>query len=115
MLQYLLGAYTYEPVSASTATVTRLSRAFRENDVESVREIISDAFQSIPYQIFVGAKENLYHAVVHVLFTYLGQYVRSEVSSLRGRLDSLVETETHVYIMEFKLNGSATGAGRANF
>ena len=34
-------------------------------------------------------------------------YVQSEVHTTRGRADSIVETDTHVYIFEFKINESA--------
>ena len=58
----------------------------------------------------MGAKENLYHAVIHVTFTYLRQYVQSEVSSLRDRLDAAVVVHRTGYLFEFKLDGDAGAA-----
>ena len=110
MLSYLISAFSHSPRSTSTPAVVRLYRSFEANDVEEVVAMINDLFQSIPHQLFINSKENLYHALIHLLFTYLGQYTTSEVSVLRGRVDAVVRTSTHVYILEFKLDGSAEEA-----
>ncbi len=112
MLQYLIAAYRHSNVHESTPAVVRLAKAFDQNDLDGIRQLIDDLFQTIPHQLFVQAKENLYHALIHLLFTYLGQYITSEVSVLRGRVDAVVQTKTHVYVLEFKLNGSAKEALR---
>ena len=110
MLRYLIGAFSHTPAFTSTTAVARLHKAFQTNDIEEAVALINDLFQSIPHQLFVDAKENLYHALIHLLFTYLGQFMQSEVSTLRGRIDAVVQTDTHVYIMEFKLDQSAETA-----
>ncbi len=110
MLGHLLGAYTHQDATRSTPTVLQLEQALRQERLDKVRRIIDELFATIPYQLFVGAKENLYHAVIHVAFTYLGQYVQSEVSSLRGRLDAAVVVDRTGYLFEFKLDGDAKAA-----
>ena len=107
MLQYLLGAFSHRATRTTTPAVVRLRNAFKRSDLDAARQQIDDLFQSIPHQLFIDGKENLYHALIHLLFTYLGQYIRSEVSTLRGRIDAVVETDTHVYVLEFKLDSSA--------
>ena len=67
-------------------------------------------FASIPYQIFEAKKEKYYHSLIHLLFTYLGIFVKSEVNTNKGRMDALVETDTHIYVLEFKLDKSAEEA-----
>jgi hypothetical protein len=42
-----------------------------------------------------------------LLFSYLGIRIQSEVCISDGRIDSLVETDTRVYILEYKLDESA--------
>lgn len=106
MLRYLLAEYTHREVERTVPYIYKLRAAFLEGDLDQIRTIINDLFQTIPYQLFTNAKENLYHAVVHLMFTYLGQYVQSEVSSLRGRLDSMVVVGRRAYLFEFKLDGS---------
>ena len=110
MLQYLIAAFSHSSPDQTTPAVVRLAKAFDRGNLDDVRELINNLFQTIPYQLFVAAKENLYHALIHLLFTYLGQYISSEVSVLRGRVDAVVQTATHVYVLEFKLDGSAEEA-----
>ncbi len=110
MLQHLIGAYSHRSPLQTTPAVVQLHAAFKSNDLAEVRQLINDLFQTIPHQLFIDAKENLYHAIIHLLFTYLGQYTNAEVSVLRGRVDAVVQTDTHVYVLEFKLDGSAQAA-----
>ena len=110
MLRYLMAAFSHGDHTQTTPAVARLTKAFRRGDLATVRQLINDLFQTIPHQLFIGEKENLYHALIHLLFTYLGQYVASEVSTLRGRADAVVQTDTHAYIFEFKLDDSAEAA-----
>ena len=110
MLQYLLGAFGHQPAYSTAPAVIRLKRAFNAGDLDAARQQIDDLFQSIPHQLFIDGKENLYHALIHLMFTYLGQYIRSEVNTLRGRIDAVVETDIHIYVLEFKLDSSAEAA-----
>ena len=54
--------------------------------------------------------EGFYHGLIHILFKCLGLYMQSEVHSRKGRADSIVETPTHVYFLEFKINSDADTA-----
>lgn len=107
MLQYLVGAFRHNTPENTTALVRLMEDAFVGNDLTIVISIINTAFSTIPYHIFEAESERYYHTVIHLLFTYLGLDIRSEVSSAKGRLDTIVHTDTHIYIIEFKLNQSA--------
>ena len=110
MLRHLIGAFSHGTRSTGTPAVARLYEAFKTGDVKDVIDMINDLFQTIPHQLFIDAKENLYHALLHLLFTYLGQFTSSEVSVLRGRVDAVVQTDTTAYVLEFKLDRSAKEA-----
>jgi hypothetical protein len=46
--------------------------------------------------------------VFYLLFTLMGQYVRTEVKSRLGRADAVVRTADAIYVFEFKMDDSAT-------
>jgi PD-(D/E)XK nuclease superfamily len=48
--------------------------------------------------------EHFYHALVHLHFRYLGFNMDSEVHTSDGRMDAVVQTASHVFIIEFKMN-----------
>ena len=94
----------------SGATILDFSRSFKKGDLQRVRLIIETTLSDLPYQVFDKQTEGLYHGLIHILFKYLDIYVRSEVHTRYGRLDSLVETDTDIYIFEFKFDKSAKEA-----
>jgi predicted type IV restriction endonuclease len=66
--------------------------------------------KKLPNQIFEEKAESYYHAIIFLIFLLLGYEIQSEVSTSEGRIDSVVQTDTHVYILEFKVNESAESA-----
>ena len=107
MLQYLLAGFSNGAYSRSTPIVLKLRKAFLDNEYEQIINIINSLFKSIPSQIFIKEKEAYYHSVVFLVFQYLGQFIEAEVNTSNGRIDAVVQTDTHVYVLEFKLDESA--------
>ena len=110
MLQYLVAGFSNGAYSQSTPIVLKLRTAFLENDYKQIIVIINSLFKSIPSHIFIKDKEAYYHSVVFLVFQYLGQFIDAEVNTSDGRIDAVVQTDTHVYIIEFKLDESAGAA-----
>ena len=94
----------------SKVTVMELNAAFRQNDLEEVYQILCEVFDLLPYDVYKASNEALYHGLIHILFTYMGINIESEVHTKRGRLDAVVQTATHVYIFEFKFNKTSKAA-----
>ena len=68
-------------------------------------------FAGIPYTDNAKAPfEHYFQSVIFIVFTLLGQMVKCEAHSSRGRADCIVETKDFVYIFEFKLDKSAEEA-----
>jgi Predicted AAA-ATPase/PD-(D/E)XK nuclease superfamily len=81
--------------------------AFLENDVERVMEILNSMLADIPNQLLKNKQEDFYHSLVHLFFRYMGFDVESEVNTSKGRMDAVVQTDSHVYIFEFKIKKTA--------
>ena len=95
-------------------TVLHLKKAFLSNDLDRVETVLKSLFGGLAYDVYSHQKiqqvEGFYHGLIHILFKYLGLYIQSEVHSTKGRADSIVETPTHIYILEFKINSDADTA-----
>ena len=106
-------------------TIYDIEKAFKRNDIPRVLAIITDMFKTLPSQFFKQGKEktdeqgnittihtpvgeNFYHAVIYLVFKILGVSMSAEVSTQKGRIDALVETDTHIYVFEFKKNRKAS-------
>jgi hypothetical protein len=103
----LIDSYLGLPYGDSSLLVFKIETLLRQQNVEEVIKILTGLFKSIPYQEYEKYPEKFYHAAVHLIFSYMGLSVYSEVPNSNGRLDALVETENNIYIFEFKLDQSA--------
>jgi len=56
--------------------------------------------------------EATYRTAVFLLFTLCGLEMKPEVHMANGRCDAVLQTETHVYVFEFKVKGTAEEAVR---
>jgi hypothetical protein len=110
MQQHLLLVYQEKYPGNALAPVVAIAKALAVGDVEQVVATLNGAFASIPYDLWQKENEHFYHALVHLIFSLLGTYIRSEVHTARGRCDALVENERYIYAFEFKLDGSAEAA-----
>ena len=110
MLAYLLDAFGGVPKGSGLVVAVHLERAFEKGDLEQVMKILTGMFSGLPYQLYEKTPERFYHAALHLLFSYMGLRVHSEVCTIEGRADAVVETSSKVYVLEFKLDQSAEAA-----
>ena len=110
MTDYILAEILHTSHTNSGIPVFQIKDAFLNNDLTKVIKIINAILKDVPYPLLRGKKEDFYHALVHLHFRYLGLLMDSEVNTSDGRMDAVVKTPTHIYIVEFKLNQSAEKA-----
>ena len=95
-------------------TVRHLRKAFMNNDLTQVQTILAALFGGLTYDVYIHQTieqvEGFYHGLIHILFKCLGLYIQSEVHTLKGRADAVVETPAHIYFLEFKINSDAATA-----
>lgn len=113
-LYSLLVSNMGKPRSGGGITVRDLNRAFMKNDLEKVKTILTTLFRNLTYDVYmhqtVQQVEGFYHGLIYILFKYLGIYVQSEVHTTFGSADALVQTPTHIYFLEFKINSDGETA-----
>jgi hypothetical protein len=110
MSNYIIGALKNQSPLDSLPPVLDIKAAFLENDLEKAVRVINAMLKDVPAQLIKKKTEHFYHALVHLHFRALGLYMDSEVYTSDGRMDAVVKTSSHIYIVEFKLNKSAKTA-----
>ncbi|MEM7660333.1 MAG: PD-(D/E)XK nuclease domain-containing protein, partial [Bacteroidota bacterium] len=110
MHQHLLAAFRETQNTDSLPLLVKIKRALEQGKLEQMIEWINLLFSTIPYQLFQAKQESFFHAVLHLAFSGVGMYVESEVSTHKGRVDTVVHTKDSIYVMEFKLDASAASA-----
>ena len=77
---------------------------------EGFMEFLLQSFMAdTPYEL-IRDQELHYQNVMFIVSKLLGFYVQAEYRTSQGRIDLLLQTDKYVYIMEFKLEGSAEEA-----
>ncbi|MFA8450315.1 MAG: AAA family ATPase [Bacteroidales bacterium] len=105
-LDYLIEGFSGSNKEEVKPLIFDIEDAFIANNIEEVIRLTNRLFKNLPYQLH-DRTEKFYHAVIHLMYYYLGIYIDSEVCTSDGRADAVVQTDTHIYCLEFKLNQSA--------
>jgi hypothetical protein len=89
--------------------IQRLRGALDCGDVDGAMQALKVFFANIPYDIQL-ANERYYQTIFYVVFLLLGERIVAEERTSAGRIDAVVETSERVYVLEFKLRGTAEEA-----
>ena len=107
LLPYYIGMNTVK----GTTTIAKMSAAIRHNDIDKALEMLQTYLGTIPYCDNTDY-EGHYQQMMYVIFSILDNYVDVEVRTLKGRVDMVLRTATHLYLFELKLNQSSDVAMR---
>ena len=111
MYQFLIDDLARDVHRADTGlTIKDLNTAFLSNDLQKAKKIINSLVSTLPYEAYKNQSEGFYQGLLHLIFSYLGMFVDSEVHMAGGRADTVVQTLTHIFIFEFKFNKTPEAA-----
>ncbi|HNY32892.1 MAG TPA: ATP-binding protein [Fibrobacteria bacterium] len=108
-LNFLLPSYTGAQRGRGGFHIGKFTQELESGDVDAFLARLRGFFEGIPYDLS-DKTERHYHVVFYLVFTLMGQFVRTEVKSAKGRADAVVDTGSQVFVFEFKLNGTAEQA-----
>ena len=114
-LYSLMAVYTDGKIlSQGEFRIGFFKEAMQKGDIDKVLTLIKALMASIPYDTLPEDKlflrEQNYQTTIYLIFSLMGEYVRTEVHSSLGRSDVEVETKEAIYIFEFKVGGKPQNA-----
>lgn len=108
----LIPYYVTPNTLATNNAVRNMARALDKEDIDLALQHLQTFLSTIPYCDNTNY-EGHYQQMLFVIFTLLSAYmVDVEVRTPKGRVDIVLRTATHVYLVELKLNKSADAAIR---
>jgi len=108
LLPYVVGG---EKKTPALLLVTDMFDAFQEDDINTVFEHLKTFLGTIPYTDNIAKDyEGHYQALLFVIFSLLCHYVQVEVRTPKGRVDVVIESPKNIYLIELKLDKSASEA-----
>jgi len=108
-LIYLTDYYTPLRKEESPQYQNELIRAILRDDIAGFMKILKVFFANIDYDLHID-NEKYYQTIFYIIFTLLGLKISAEIKTNQGRIDAVIETDTHTYIFEFKLFDTAKKA-----
>ena len=109
-LDSLMPEYTPAVRTESGKDIQSITEYIENGETEKLASAFRALYASIPYTTRDVPFEHDFQTVIYLVFTLLGQYVHAEVHSAEGRADCIAETDTYVYLFEFKRDGTADEA-----
>ena len=110
-IKYLLPFYTNIDVIESPFQIRQFVDEVEHGDCNAFFRRLQSFFADTPYEL-IRDLELHYQNVLFIVFKLIGFYVKAEYHTSQGRIDLVLQTDHYVYIMEFKLEGTAEEALR---
>lgn len=108
-IRFLLPYYTHYSAVQSPFEIKKFVQEVNEGDYDAFFRRLQSFFADTPYEL-AHDLELHYQNVLFIVFKLVGFYVKAEYHTSEGRIDLVLQTDKFIYVMEFKLNGTAEEA-----
>ena len=110
-VKYLMPFYANTNAVESSFEIQKFVHEVRSGDYDAFFRRLQSFFADTPYEL-VRDLELHYQNVLFIVFKLVGFYVKAEYHTSQGRVDLVLQTDKFIYVMEFKLEGTAEEALR---
>lgn len=108
-IEYLAPFYLLKKNKRTGFDISAFVEDVESGKVEQFCKRLKSLFADTPYEL-VKDLENHYQNLVWIVFKLMGFYTQPEYHTSDGRIDLLIKTPEYIYVMEFKLGGTAEDA-----
>ena len=108
-MNFLLPFYSAVSKTRSPFEIKRFVTDVESGDIDGFMERLQSFLADCPYELAKDVELH-YQNVLFIVFRLTGLYTKVEYHTSRGRIDLVLQTDSYVYVMEFKLDGSAEQA-----
>lgn len=108
-INFLMPFYTRFNKIEAPFEIQKFVREIRAGQLEAFFNRLKSFLADTPYEL-ISEQERHYQNVLFIIFKLVGFYTEVEYHTSEGRVDLVLKTKDYIYIMEFKLNGSAEDA-----
>ena len=108
-VRFLLPFYANVDKVESPFEIQKFVREVESGDYDSFFRRLQSFFADTTYEV-IREQELHYENVLFIVFKLVGFYTRVEYHTSKGRIDLVLQTDKFIYVMEFKLDGTAEEA-----
>lgn len=110
-VRFLVPYYTGRTKREGEFEIKKFVREVEVGEPEVFLRRLQSFMSGTPYEL-IRDLELHYQNVLFIVFRLMGFYTQVEYHTSRGRVDLVLQTDCFVYVMEFKLDGTAEEAIR---
>ena len=110
-IKFLMPFYTNVDKVESPFEIQQFVKEIRNGKPDAFLRRLQSFFADTPYEL-IRDLEVHYQNVLFIVFRLVGFYVKAEYHTSEGRVDLVLQTDRYIYVMEFKLEGTAEEAIR---
>lgn len=110
-MKFLLPFYAHTNKVDVPFHIIKFVQEIERGEYDAFFRRLQSFFADTPYEL-VRDLELHYQNVLFIVFKLIGFYVKAEYHTSQGRIDLVLQTDRFVYVMEFKLDGTAEEALR---
>jgi hypothetical protein len=123
MIYNLTQAYVHKTKSIVSSAMVNMINGLKKGKVEIFIQQLKIILSDISYHLHPKDRkkekneaelfkmwEGYFQAIIYLVTSYMDMIVQSEVTTHKGRLDLIAQTEDFIYLMEFKLDGTSSDA-----
>lgn len=109
VVRFLLPFYANVNKVESPFEIQKFVREVRSGDYDSFFRRLQSFFADTTYEV-IREQELHYENVLFIVFKLVGFYTQVEYHTSKGRIDLVLQTDKFIYVIEFKLDGTAEEA-----
>ena len=110
-VKFLIPYYTRFNKIEAPFEIQKFVKEIRAGQPDAFFRRLQSFFADTPYEL-VRDLELHYQNVLFIVFKLVGFYTEAEYHTSEGRIDLVLKTSDYIYVMEFKLEGTAEEALR---
>ena len=108
-VRYIFPFYANVDRVRSASEIKKFVLEIGSGDIDGFMERLRSFLADCPYELARDIELH-YQNVLFIVFRLAGLYTEVEYRTSRGRIDLVLQTADYIYVMEFKLDGSAEDA-----
>ena len=108
-MKFLIPYYTDIDKSKSAFEIKNFVADIKSGNIAGFMERLKSFLSGCNYELALDIERH-YQNVLYIVFKLAGFYTQVEYRTSQGRIDLVLQTKDYVYVMEFKLDGSAEDA-----
>ena len=109
-VKFLMPFYTNVSERKTGFEIQHFVREVRSGNVDAFLRRLQSLFADTSYEQIKRDQEVHYQNVLFIVSKLMGFYVKAEYHTANGRIDLVLQTDRYIYVMEFKLDGTAEEA-----